>query len=82
MKDNGDGFPEDCLMNMMGAENNKEMMTNFGLKGVQQKIQIACGEEYGIFVTSTKNEGATVEITLPLILEEGDKDSAEGYDSR
>lgn len=29
-----------------------------------------------------KNEGATVEITLPLILEEGDKDSAEGYDSR
>lgn len=82
VKDNGDGFPEDCLMNMMGAENNKEMMTNFGLKGVQQKIQIACGEEYGIFVTSTKNEGATVEITLPLILEEGDKDSAEGYDSR
>lgn len=82
VKDNGDGFSEDCLMNMMGAENNKEMMTNFGLKGVQQKIQIACGEGYGIFVTSTKNEGATVEITLPLILEEGEKDSAQGYDSR
>lgn len=73
VKDNGDGFSEDCLEDMMGAENNKEMMTNFGLKGVQQKIQIACGEHYGLSVKSTRNLGSEVEIILPVnFFHEGD----------
>lgn len=66
IQDNGDGFSEDSLINIMGAENNNEMMTNFGLKGVQQKIQLLCGDAYGIRVTSTKNVGSQVLITLPM----------------
>lgn len=82
VQDNGDGFPEDCLVDMMGAENNKEMMTNFGLKGVQQKIQLTCGEGYGLLVSSTKNLGSTVEIRLPDSLREGGENNAEGNDCR
>lgn len=80
VQDNGDGFPEDCLLNMMGAENNREMMTNFGLKGVQQKIHILCGEKYGLSVRSVKNVGSAVEIRLPADLKEGDQNDAEDLD--
>lgn len=72
VSDNGDGFSEDCLLNMMGAENNKEMMTNFGLKGVQQKIQLMCGEDSGLFIKSTKNQGSTVEIIISIHSQKGE----------
>lgn len=68
--DNGEGFSEDSLVHMMGAENNREMMTNFGLKGVQQKIQLICGNNYGLSISSTKNQGSRVRICLPCQREE------------
>lgn len=71
VEDNGDGFSEDSLVHMMGAENNREMMTNFGLKGVQQKIQLICGEPYGLSISSIRNQGSTVRILLPYQKSEG-----------
>ena len=71
VEDNGDGFTEDSLVHMMGAKNNREMMTNFGLKGVQQKIQLICGEPYGLSISSTRNQGSTVRILLPYQESEG-----------
>ena len=68
--DNGEGFSEDSLVHMMGEENNREMMTNFGLKGVQQKIQLICGNNYGLSISSTKNQGSRVRICLPCQREE------------
>lgn len=81
VEDNGDGFTEDSLYDMMGAENNREMMTNFGLKGVQQKIHILYGEDYGILVKSIRNVGATVRIKLPINQERSDRYD-ESNDSR
>lgn len=67
IKDNGVGFCEDSLMNFMQAGDPKKggQMTNLGIKAVHKKIQLLCGEDYGIKIFSKKNEGSMVNINLP-----------------
>lgn len=69
VKDNGEGFCEDSLINFMqtGDQKKSEHMTNLGIKAVHKKIQLLCGDNYGITIFSKKDEGSVVNINLPCI---------------
>ncbi|MDK2809123.1 MAG: two-component system, sensor histidine kinase YesM [Clostridiales bacterium] len=45
----------------------KERKGGIALTNVNSRIQLLFGEEYGLYVYSTKNEGTQVEITLPYV---------------
>lgn len=72
IKDNGVGFCEDSLINFMqtGEQKKSEHLTNLGIKAVHKKIQLLCGDDYGIKIFSKKNEGSVVNINLPCIVKQ------------
>lgn len=72
IKDNGVGFCEDSLINFMqtGDQKKSEHLTNLGIKTVHKKIQLLCGEDFGIKIFSKKKEGSVVNINLPCIMKQ------------
>lgn len=78
ISDNGLGIPEDNLKNLnkklraisiddMQPENNKK--GGIALANVNSRIKLLFGDEYGLFIYSTPDEGTDVEITIPYIIE-------------
>ena len=49
-----------------GAEDGGVTKTGIGLPNIHKRIQLLFGEEYGISVYSTLNQGTDVEITVPI----------------
>lgn len=72
VKDNGVGFCEDSLINFMqtGDQKKGEHLTNLGIKTVHKKIQLLCGDDFGIKIFSKINEGSVVNIDLPCIVKQ------------
>lgn len=69
VEDNGEGFDEEFMLNLLTAGSNnedKQGFTNLGIKGVQDKIRLLCGEDYGLTMKSEKGGGSRVRICLPL----------------
>lgn len=49
-----------------------EYKESIGIKNVNSRIKLVCGEEYGITIKSTLNSGTQVRITLPFDHAKGD----------
>ena len=47
-----------------GQDSNKQ---SIGIRNVNQRIKLACGNEFGITIESSKNQGSCFTITLPLL---------------
>ncbi len=56
--DNGQGLPDDWQL---------EQCSGIGIHNVQQRIQLYCGEIYGVQLTNAEAGGTVVTITLPRI---------------
>lgn len=66
--DNGIGMTPEHLMQVQHAIHYKESseVEIYGLYNVNERIRLNFGEEYGIFMESTYQEGTTVTIRLPF----------------
>ena len=71
VSDDGGGIPEDVLMKISKSldepicDYSKESYNVYGLKNVQDRIQIAYGKEYPIYVKTETDCGTDVMLTLP-----------------
>ena len=66
VSDNGDGFQDEKLINILESSGSQNHFTNLGIKAIHQKIQLLCGPEYGLKIFSKKGVGTTIVISLPL----------------
>lgn len=76
--DDGVGMPREkveelnCYIN--SSENRKDGRKSIGVRNVNQRIKLSCGEMYGLTVESEPYRGSTVILKLPLIDTEGETD--------
>ena len=72
VSDDGVGVPTHVLEQFHTKEywnqENKDEGKHIGLWNVNRRIQLICGESYGLNVKSKKNEGTTITIHLPNTL--------------
>ncbi|BBF45280.1 autolysin sensor kinase [Lachnospiraceae bacterium KM106-2] len=68
ISDNGSGMDEETLANLRKQIMipNKSKTTNIGLYNIYQRIKLCYGEQYGMHISSTMEEGTKVSLTLPL----------------
>lgn len=67
VRDNGKGMSEE-EKRLIWSDNGEEEVYSFGLKNIQDRIQLRFGESYGIVLTSEPGNGVEVQVRLPLIL--------------
>lgn len=65
VRDNGSGMEEEELKAVRAALMHKEKK-GFGLRAVQERIELYYGEGYGMHIDSVLGEGTEVNIRLPL----------------
>lgn len=67
--DDGVGLPEDKIGLLLNTEqDSRERYSNIGLKNVNDRIKLSCGDEYGLSIFSAKNQGTKVRIVIPANL--------------
>ncbi|HHT48749.1 MAG TPA: sensor histidine kinase [Firmicutes bacterium] len=73
--DNGRGMPASQVTAinryLRGERLEEQEKYGFGLRNVHERIVLAFGQEYGLWLTSTLDQGTKVVLRLPLIKEDG-----------
>ena len=64
------------------ADNLTKTGLNIGIRNVNQRIKLACGDQYGITIKSTLHYGSQFDIRLPLIRKGEQTDENKPTDSR
>lgn len=73
IKDNGVGMTESQLDHLrMGKSSNKKY-NEIGIKNIDDRIKFYCGSDYGLTISSIRDEGTTVTIKLPSNLKQEDE---------
>ena len=70
--DNGKGMTEEELNSLrkkMAGTDTGDEAKGFGVSNVNQRIKLACGEQYGIIIESTPYQGSRFTIQLPIMRE-------------
>ena len=67
VKDNGKGMGEDKIKLVMASIKKTNSSSDSGLKNVNNRIRLYYGDEYGILIESSINEGTVVTITIPIL---------------
>ncbi|MEW9702035.1 histidine kinase [Paenibacillus sp. SI8] len=70
IRDNGVGISEEKLKGILSNQVKSEKGSGVGLRNVHERIQLYFGDSYGIAVESELEEGTTVNIWIPMMLEE------------
>ena len=65
--DNGMGIPPEIQEKIFG-ENTTCIPRHFGLKNIQERIQLKFGKQFGITIRSLSGQGTTVTLVFPPIL--------------
>lgn len=80
VRDNGAGMEESELLELRKEIERpcKETEKGFGLANVNERIHMYFGAEYGMKIASQKGKGTTVEIIIPAIRTEKQKEPANG----
>ena len=69
VEDNGTGMTAEQISEIMGREAGDR--TGIGIKNVDDRLKIYFGSAYGITIESVPDEGTSVYIRLPKVLEDG-----------
>lgn len=69
VEDNGVGMTQNEIDSLLKGEEagSKERFSSIGLKNVNERIRLAYGEKYGLYIKSQKNVFTSVEIRIPII---------------
>lgn len=69
--DNGDGMDLDPNLmkeeQLPASKHKRQLFSGIGIRNVDDRIKLLYGERYGINITSKRNEGTKIIITLPLL---------------
>jgi len=69
--DNGDGMDLDPNFlkeeQLPASKHKRQLFSGIGIRNVDDRIKLLYGESYGINITSKRNEGTKIIITLPLL---------------
>ncbi|WP_313639961.1 histidine kinase [Paenibacillus sp.] len=69
--DNGDGMDLDPNLleeeQLPASKHKRQLFSGIGIRNVDDRIKLLYGERYGINITSKRNEGTQIVITLPLL---------------
>lgn len=65
---------EELSQYINSSDNLKDTGRSIGIRNVNQRIRLSCGEEYGITIQSSPHGGSSFFLKLPLIFTEEDKD--------
>lgn len=66
VRDDGVGIPKEKADRLLDTPAGK---SGIGLKNVHERIQLICGSDYGLTITSVEGEGTTIHIRMPRNLE-------------
>lgn len=68
VKDNGKGMSEDKLDIIVQHINHEEGdgVKSIGLRNIHQRLKLKYGDEFGISLTSIKDQGTTVKVSIPV----------------
>ncbi|MEK3912082.1 sensor histidine kinase [Paenibacillus sp. FSL H7-0331] len=66
IKDNGKGMNEELLANIWHREQNQLDLSSFGIRNIQERIQLRYGPGYGISISSVIGSGVEVQLRIPL----------------
>ena len=72
IEDDGEGMDQEKVAEIVRFINTAkpvEGKKNIGIRNVNQRIKLACGEQYGIIIESTPYQGSRVTIQLPIMRE-------------
>lgn len=67
ISDNGKGIPK-AVLDTLSEPAQTAIPKHFGLKNIQDRIQLKFGENYGIIIHSQENEGTKVTVRFPKTL--------------
>lgn len=67
VKDDGVGIPDDRLANIMAGEILDSEGSHYGLRNINQRIELLYGKEYGLIFESIPGIGTTVDVHLPAL---------------
>ena len=65
VEDDGAGIPEDKLAQILHQPYDPNQ--HHAIQNIHRRIQLFCGEEYGVSLSSRPEQGTTVRITIPKI---------------
>lgn len=83
VEDNGVGMKEERFAELLGSDNRTSYpgLHSIGIRGVNERIRLYFGEEYGLSYRSQPGEGTTAIVKLPLIeCAKGDEPHVESDD--
>lgn len=68
VKDNGKGMSEDKLDIIVQHINHEEGdgVKSIGLRNIHQRLKLKYGDQFGISLTSIKDQGTTVKLSIPV----------------
>lgn len=72
IEDDGEGMDQEKVAEIVRFINTAkpvEGKKNIGIRNVNQRIKLACGEQYGIIIESTPHQGSRFTIQLPIMRE-------------
>lgn len=64
VEDNGQGISEELIGDLLTVQS-----SGYGLKNVNERLQLKFGDEYGITISSTIGEGTVMRVTIPQLRE-------------
>ena len=70
--DDGIGIEKEKIPLLLSSSDIKTTGSGYGLKNINQRLQLLYGESYGIFFESIYGQGTTVTIKIPASIHEGD----------
>lgn len=87
VEDDGVGMPEEMVEKLTqyinsDNKNPEEDKKSIGIRNVNQRIKLVCGNEYGIRIESVKNQGSCFTICLPLNKRRGASGESQHINSR
>lgn len=77
LTDDGIGMAQekvDELHQYINCTDNQDDKKSIGIRNVNQRIKLSCGEAYGITIQSRPDQGSSFILRLPLIFMEGDNE--------
>ena len=72
IEDDGEGMDQEKvaeIVRFINTEKPVEGKKNIGIRNVNQRIKLACGEQYGFIIESTPYQGSRFTIQLPIMRE-------------
>lgn len=70
IKDDGIGMDAEKLAHIKNLKDSIE--TGIGIRNVHQRIQVYFGKEYGVNIFSELDEGTTIQILIPKVIDQNE----------